>query len=169
MYQKVILLLYIMFITFIIYTSFTKLEHLSNYTRSQDMHYHLDKYDDYLFDYRSKKIITIFLKNVNMINLDKLSLKEKLSEAMKISDRRIHILNIDENMFKISLVIENAYSSNETSIPDAILLLKESITNKNSDLLKYFNIILVKTKNLYVNDNKYYKRWWDDIDIKSYI
>ena len=172
MYQKILLLLYFILFCGILYISlFIHVEHLSYFTKSIQLNDDIKKYDDYLFDYKPKKIITIQLKNVHIYNLAKHTFIRLLADAINVTTKRIHILDIDKNTSKIYFVIKKVDNVNESSTDQAIELLKTTMKDFNSELMKNFYISFISVKNKYINDNEYesYNEWWNKVDPTIYL
>mgnify|MGYP003682387727 FL=1 len=172
MYQTFILLFYVILFCTILYLSlFTHTEYLSYFTKLNQTNININKYDDYNFDYNSKKIITIYLKNANIYNLDTIKFIDLLANAINITSQRIHILHIDKKHSKIIFIIKKVDNINESSITQAIKLLKLNMNDFNSTLMKRFYIGYMTIKHIYINDNDYesYHEWWNKLDPSLYL
>jgi len=169
MYQKLLLVFYFLFFCFICYISFfKKVEHLSFYTDSNEIPVNTTTYGDYLFDYNSKKIITIQLKNANMYDIDSIKLIRLLAQAMNITEKRIHIIHIDQKLAKVLFIIKKVNNINESNIIQAIELLEKIIKDTNSTLMKQFNISSIIINIQYVTSKKNYSNWWSELK-KNYL
>ena len=169
MYQKLLLIFYIVFLGFILYMSlFKKIEHLSVFTNSNQDSVKTKTYDDYLFDYNSKKIITIQLKNANMYDIDSIKLIRLLAQAMNITEKRIHIIHIDQKLAKVLFIIKKVNNINESNIIQAIELLEKIIKDTNSALMKQFYISSIIINVHYVTSKKNYSNWWSELK-KNYL
>ena len=169
MYQKLLLVFYFLFLCFICYISFfKKVEHLSFYTDSNEIPVNTNTYDDYLFDYNSKKIITIQLKNANMYDIDSIKLIQLLAHVMNITKKRINIIHIDQELSHVIFIIKKVNNINESNINQAIELLEKNIKDPNSLLMKEFHISSININIKYVTSKKYYSDWWSELK-KEYL
>ena len=169
MYQKLLLIFYIVFLGFILYMSlFKKIEHLSVFTNSNQDSVKTKTYDDYLFDYNSKKIITIQLKNANMYDIDSIKLIQLLAHVMNITKKRINIIHIDQELSHVIFIIKKVNNINESNINQAIELLEKNIKDPNSLLMKGFHISSININIKYVTSKKYYSDWWSELK-KEYL